>query len=113
MTETVNLIPYNFYDYFDFDAQGYRHTFYYYSDGLETIGIQAVYKNEEDKLYASDVSVFPVASVKVIENESKTVTDVTYYDLQGRKVANPEAGLYIVRTAYADGTVSTRKTVIR
>ena len=113
MTETVNLIPYNFYDYFDFDAQGYRHTCYYYSDGLETIGIQAVYKNEEDKLYASDVSVFPVASVKVIENESKTVTDVTYYDLQGRKVANPEAGLYIVRTAYADGTVSTRKTVIR
>jgi hypothetical protein len=35
-----------------------------------------------------------------------------YFDLQGRKVANPSNGLYIKRTVMSDGTVKAKKIII-
>ena len=114
LTEPTNLIPYNYSDYFDFDATGYAHTFYYYVDGLDTIGIQTVYNNEEDVLFASNVVVFPVTNrIDSRFDTELTVKDVTYFDLQGRQVANPCAGIYVKRTTYSDGTSTTVKTIIK
>ncbi len=46
--------------------------------------------------------------------DAKDVISVTYYDLQGRQVVNPaDGGIYVVRTVYADGTVSVEKTVVK
>lgn len=36
-----------------------------------------------------------------------------YYNIQGMRVANPAAGIYICRTVYSDGTVRTAKQLIR
>ncbi len=50
----------------------------------------------------------------VDEVSLKTVESVTYTDLHGRRVVSPEVGqVYIVRTRFTDGTVTTRKMMVR
>lgn len=114
LEEVTNLIPYTYNDYYNFEAMGYSHTFYYYIDGLDNIGIQTVYNNEENVLFASNVVVFPVTSRLDSRFDTElTVKDVTYFDLQGRQVANPVSGIYVKRTTYTDGTSTTVKTIIK
>ncbi len=106
------LVPYNFYDLYDFDVQGYLHTFYYYSDSLDTMGIQTIYKPEgiETPLVSNLISFDVIGGIHS-DMADKTVSTQEWFDLQGRRVENPASGLYIVRTVYTDGTVSTTKTV--
>lgn len=108
------LVPYNYSDFYDFDNNGYLHTFYYYSDSLDRIGIQNVYLPEgaETGLVSLLVS-FPVTpdAIDTIDVTGKTVSSELWFDLQGRIVENPAAGLYIVRTVYTDGTVITSKVI--
>ena len=114
------LVPYNLSDFYDFDNNGYLHTFYYYSDQLDRIGIQNVYLPEgaETGLVSQLVS-FPVTptptepddAIDTIDVTGKTLGSEQWFDLQGRLVENPEAGLYIVRRAYTDGTVTTTKVI--
>lgn len=42
----------------------------------------------------------------------KKICSVTYYDLSGQITDNPRHGVYLKRTAYADGTYSVQKTCI-
>ncbi len=44
---------------------------------------------------------------------NKVVESVNYFDLQGRKVVNPENGLYIKTTKYSDGSVRNSKVTIK
>lgn len=43
----------------------------------------------------------------------KKLTSLTYYDLSGRKVSNPQHGVYVKKLVYADGTSRTEKVTIR
>ena len=36
-----------------------------------------------------------------------------YFDLQGRSVSSPQGGLYVVKSTMPDGSVVTRKQVVR
>lgn len=40
-----------------------------------------------------------------------TIESVNYYDLNGIQISHPSCGIFIERTTYSDGTVSTRKIV--
>ncbi len=40
---------------------------------------------------------------------AKAVRSVAYYNLTGRRVQTPAKGIYIVKTTYQDGTVTSRK----
>lgn len=112
LPQQAEYIPFNFYDGYDFGVDGYTHTFYYYADGLDTIGVQTCYDAPEG-LLGSNVASFRVAGLTTTDlDANRTVKSVTYYDLQGRTVANPSAGsLYICRTTYTDGTSLTTKVV--
>ena len=50
-----------------------------------------------------------IGSVK----DGKKVLAVTYYDLSGQRVERPVRGVFMKKTAYADGTFTVRKSVIR
>ena len=44
----------------------------------------------------------------------KTVDSITYFDLNGRKIANPSAGnVYVARTIYTDGSMQINKILIK
>lgn len=115
-SEPVVDVPYLLSDMFDFDVSGYSHTFYYYADGLDWVGLQTVYKPADGSpaLFSPIVS-FPVNNgIAAAEMTQKEVARTEMFDLQGRPVANPVAGaLYIVRTTFTDGTSSVTKTINR
>lgn len=114
----TTYIPYLFSDYFDFDAANYSHTFYYYADRLDYIGIQTVYDSmETSSLLASPIVTFQVEKNGingVKADEAKEVASKQTFDLQGRPVVNPaEGSMCIERTVYTDGTSSVKKIIIR
>ena len=45
--------------------------------------------------------------------EGKKVADVKYYDLSGRQVASPAAGIFVKRVTFDDGSVATVKKAVR
>ena len=79
----------------------------------ETIGIQTFYRDGE-KEYASDIvqMVGPDVSVDSLNADRKPVAE-TWYDLSGRRVANPANGIYIRRIEYSDGSTRSLKTVLK
>lgn len=89
------------------------HFFYFSFSGFETLDIQTFYL-DGDTEYASkkvrvvgeDVSVDGIASGSMAVAEQ-------WFDLSGRRVVNPENGIYMKRVEYSDGTVRTFKTVVR
>lgn len=58
------------------------------------------------------VPVKGISGVK-LNTGNKTVTEEIYFDLQGRRIAKPGAGLYILRRHYSDGSTATIKTIIK
>ena len=63
-----------------------------------------------DNTYESYVIQTEGSGVNEI-NADASVQSVKYYDLNGIEVKNPSNGIYVVRTTYTDGTVTTAKTV--
>lgn len=49
------------------------------------------------------------SALNSISANGRQVESVTYYDLQGRQVVNPAAGIYVRLTRYTDGTTATTK----
>lgn len=43
----------------------------------------------------------------------KEISSISYFDLSGRKVSAPVKGVYVKKTAYADGRVATEKTLVK
>lgn len=78
------------------------------------------YQASDGKVYTSDFVNVDLYSGEVIITsgvESMTMSEqpvsAAYYDLQGRKVTNPESGIYVRVIKYADGTNSVQKVAIR
>ena len=61
----------------------------------------------------ANITVVPVpAALDAVESSEQPVA-VEYFDLTGRKVANPTAGIYVQRAVYANGQTSARKLMVR
>lgn len=119
--EEITNIPYNFADDWDFYVKGSQHTLYYFVDGFETIGVQAVYTidgvtNKSDlvnfNMETGETNIVKPAALETIEG-AKEVSATVYYDLTGRKVDTPSNGLFIKKTTYSDGTVKTVKRAVK
>lgn len=82
--------------------------------GWKKLGIQVVYKaggqERVSDIFYSDQTVVPSA-VRVISGADKEIVDSVYYDLTGRRIAEPEHGLYIRVDRYSDGTTRSVKTI--
>lgn len=88
-----------------------RHAVYIFVEGISTLGVQSVYKyggvETRSEIITLDLDEDPNAVESI--NHDKKVADVRYYDISGREVTTPAAGLFIKRVTFADGTIHTTK----
>lgn len=119
--DELTNIPYNYTDSWDIEVNGSYHGLYYYMEGFETLGVQAIYTVDgitnksalvNYNIETGETNEIDPAGISAI-TASKEVTGVEYYDLTGRKLDNPTTGLVIKRTTYSDGSVKSIKRVIR
>lgn len=65
----------------------------------------------DDRIEISNLSVTYTDGVKGVEKANGEVVRTEYYTLNGQRVAQPQKGIYLVKTVYADGTTRTVKTL--
>lgn len=113
LTEEMTDVPIDFADArFDFQTFGSSHRVVIYDSGFQRCGVQALYKDGDNTLY-SDI-VYSDGTVSGISSATSAATTApTYYDLSGRSVARPEHGVFIQKSLAADGTLQTRKVVVK
>ncbi|MDE5813715.1 MAG: hypothetical protein K2H72_05460, partial [Muribaculaceae bacterium] len=82
-----------------------RHAVYVFVEGISTIGVQSVYrydgKETRSEIVTLDLEADPDA-VGAIEADKK-ISDVKYYGIDGREVAELADGLFIKRVTFSDG----------
>lgn len=115
-TEDTTLIPFLFSN--GFDIYAYWQYFNLREIGIydypETMGVQTVYEYE-GVTTESDLLTLNIATGEVTGDSGvSSVTDASvvseeYYDLTGRKVLNPDKGIFVKRTVMSDGKVRTTK----
>ncbi len=78
---------------------------------LNSVGVRSLYKGATATRYSNIVTLnFNDAISTTLYDKEAVRTD--FYDLQGRKAVNPESGLYIRVSRYADGTTASHKVFI-
>lgn len=93
LEEDTTLIPYGFTDdNFDFMGMGATHTFFIYEEA-GVVGVQTVYIDGDNE-YASSIISTDNSSITEIGSMEKS-DHVQFFDLSGRQVQNPSAGIYI------------------
>lgn len=93
------------------DQCGFNYFFY----GFDTIGVQIVYRKGED-VHESQIYTYDLATgeggtsgIKESVREASIPLSQEWYDLSGRRVDNPEKGVYVKRVVYDDGHVENIK----
>ena len=78
----------------------------------ETLRLRLVYKPSADEtIYSDYITVQDKSGVDLTLSDGEAVAG--YFDLQGRPVVNPSAGLYIRAIRKADGSVNYQKAICR
>ncbi len=116
LPETTENVPYNFSKQAIVAQKlSTTHEMIFHTQGFDNIGIRLV--NVYDGVtYESDIVEIEVIDGEVTGiNEVKTgnIVSDTYYDLSGRRIANPSNGIFIRRTLLDDGTVKVSKVTRR
>lgn len=114
--ETLEEIPWNLDEYWIcklWDSEIGREVDFFV-EGITTLGVQSVYKynGKETRSEIMTIDLDDPSSVADI-NVGKKVSEVKYYDITGREVSDPEAGLVIKRVIYGDGSVDSFKKMVR
>lgn len=125
LTKDLTLVPVGYKDgsAFYIGSDGEKHyTYFRKSDlpaDLHTIGVELIYTidgvtNVSERLvYDVTTGTSSYAGVDSATVDSAEVVDVEYYDLAGRRIAHPGAGVAIRVERLADGTSRTSKQLIR
>ena len=74
-----------------------------------SISIEFAGPDVDDRVDISSLSVTYTDAVKGVEKANGEVVRTEYYTLNGQRVAEPQQGLYLVKTIFADGTSHTVK----
>jgi hypothetical protein len=118
--EEITDLPFTYSTTYDIYGSGLSKSLSVYSEGFETIGVQTIYRPEEGKEIRSNLIEYVVETGDILVNgestagvsniaADKAVKSEVYYDLTGRRVVNPENGLYIKKVTYEDNTVKVSK----
>ncbi len=117
--ETLEEIPWSLNEYWicwGWDSNIAREVDFFV-EGITTLGVQSVYRyNGEEtrsEIVTIDLEEGNDPSAVAAINAGKKITDVKYYDLSGRQVAEPAAGIFVKRVTFEDGTVATFKKAAR
>ena len=118
-TYGTDLIWYGFNNEVDIIAKGIIHTIAIYEEPVETLGVRSVYTysdilNPQTTTY-SDIVTLDVASGEITTGvksiSSGDVISTEYYTIDGKKVNNPDKGVYILRSTLSNGNVVVKKIV--
>ena len=85
-----------------------------YVDGVSTIGVQSAYYYDNQLTYSDivtlDVETGEVTTESGVESVKQSpVIKTEFFDLGGRRVQNPEKGIFVVKQTHADGTTTSTK----
>ncbi len=110
LDEEMELVPYDFTDYYWFETNRLDRTVYFFFDGASSMGVKTVYKNDHLTVYSEYVPVFGTVSVNQAAAPSEIVSE-EYFDLNGRRLLNKPEGIFITKKIMNDGTITTVKSV--
>lgn len=112
--ETLEEIPWNFGAYYIYNYGATTREADFFVEGITTLGVQSVYKynGEETRSEIVSINLDDPEAVAPIDADKK-IAKVTYFDMAGRQVANPAAGIFVKRVVFEDGTVATFKKAVR
>lgn len=122
ITEDITLIPWAMADGKDIYANPASHFVYVYDLLFETMGAQIVYFVDGEAYYSDIVSADWDGNQYVtevnnnttgIQTVASTASTLQYFDLAGRRLLKPEAGINVVRIQQADGSFQSRKTLVK
>ena len=109
-------VPMDFTDNNDFMVSGQMHTVYFFLQGITSVGVQEVYK-DGDKAYKSNLMSYTVnedgtltgIDRNIVNKGEANVKSVSYTDLSGRTISQPQHGIYLKTVKFADGSQKTVK----
>ena len=111
--EPTDLVPYTFANDVDlYEDMGGTFVVALYSEGIETVGVQAVYfcngVETRSGLVTIDVetgeeTITPGSGTKVENISMDDVVSIEYFDLNGVRVSNPDKGLFIKKYNLSSG----------
>ena len=113
--EDMTDFPWSFADSWNIYKYGSYFSMYFFMTDFDTIGVQSYYVEDDGSKTYSEPMTYDVVNDVVVNGignvalDNKEVKAVKIFDLQGREVANPGAGVYIQRTLYSDGSVKASK----
>lgn len=114
ITKATYLVPYTFGNDIDlYEDSGGTFIVGLYAEGIETVGVRSVYEWNGETTYSPTITVSAPKDTKVDEINGEEAVTVEYFDLQGRKVANPSAGIFLKKSTLMDGSVKTTKVVMK
>lgn len=114
MEESLVEIPWSFDGEWIFTQGGCNRAVCFFMEGISTIGVQSVYNYDGTETRSEIVTLDLEGTSRVSDvNATKKIADVKFYDLTGREVKNPSAGIFVKRVTYSDGTIDTAKKAIR
>lgn len=108
----MTRIPYGFTDNNDITGLGATRNIMLHQDGIESLGVVCYYQLPDGSELASERATFAVAGISDATSESP-VAGTEYFDLSGRAVKAPAAGIYIKADTRADGSRAVSKVVVR
>ncbi len=121
LTSDMTDIPYGYID--DPEYQGdfltahntHQNMLFFYEKNAKTIGIQAVYVSDGVE-YKSDLITYDMTAttgINGITANNQSASRTVYYDLAGRKVSDPQHGVYIRTDVYSNGHKAVKKVIIK
>lgn len=114
LSEDMVEIPWSFNSNYIINHSETMRQIAFFVEGISTIGVQSVYKYEGEETRSEIVTLDLEGLLTVADvNADKKVVGVKYYDVAGREVANPAAGVVIKRVVYEDGSVASSKKIVR
>ena len=109
----MEFIPVDFTDGSSFHVMDAARLIYIYDAvDVTTVGVQMYYIEGEaceDNIVAQSAIVRTETSSVDQTFAMKSVANITYYDMTGRVVADPQSGVYVKVVTYTDGTTETTK----
>lgn len=114
-------IPYSFNDDWDFMTGGMKHRVSYYMDGIETLGVQAIYKLDDitnkSAIVNLNVETGEISTINPGSNvdnitSAQDIESISYYNISGMELMSPVSkGITIKQTTYSDGSIKSEKII--
>ena len=111
MKDGTTDVPCTYNDQYSIWYSGANYTINFYDGGFEKFGIQVFY-TDGNETRSSKLVYYGESGIQDTVGEVSVVS-VTYTDLMGRVINEPQHGIYIKTVAYSNGTNRVEKVVLK